>query len=72
MNMKRRWDILHKFENNQKRVFLRKLTVNKSLQIFSQLYQFVCDVTAKKELMKIRLSKVNALAKTHSMFMKVK
>ncbi len=72
MNIKRRWDVLHKFENNQKNVFLRKLTVDKSLQIFSQLYQFVCDTNDKKELMKISLSKVNALSKTHSMFMKVR
>lgn len=72
MGMKRRWNVLHKFENNQKKTFLRKLTVNKSLQIFSQLYQFVCDTNDKKGLMKISLSKVTALAKTHSMFMKVK
>lgn len=72
MDRKRNWDVLHKFEDNQKKVFLKKLSVDKSLQIFSHLYQFVCDTNDKKKLMKISLSKVNALAKTHSMFMKVK
>lgn len=67
----RRWEILHNFEHKQRELFLKNLTINEGIKIFSDLYQFAQKIGDKVYYKNLDLKKVNALSKVHSMFMNV-
>jgi hypothetical protein len=71
MLRQRRWEILHKFENKHKKIFLKKLSVGKSLEIFKNLYLFAQEVDDRADHRKLDLRKIHTLSKVHFMFMKV-
>lgn len=67
----KQWDILHNFEDRQKKSFLMSLTKNEALKIFRDLYQFAESISGMACNKNSALEKANALAEVHSMFMKV-
>lgn len=67
----KRWEILHNFERKQKELFLKKLTINESLKILSDLYQFAQKVGDRTDYKKMDLRKIQTLSKVHFMFMRV-
>lgn len=69
---RRRWAILHNFEERQKAQFLKGLGVTKSLKIFSVLYQFAQETTKRKLSSSIDLEKIGNLSRVHLMLSKVK
>lgn len=66
----RRWDILHSFELRHKKIFLKKLTTNKSLGIFKNLYLFAKKIN-KTDYKQLEAGNTGTLAEVHSIFMKV-
>lgn len=69
--MQRRWEILHRFEQEQKRLSLRKLTEEDSLKILIDLHQFAYKLGNKVNYERLDKEKVQTLARVHSMFQKV-
>ena len=67
----KRWNTLHDFEHKQKELFLKKLTMNESLNIFQNLYQFSQTINCRRYYNKLGFKKINTLSKVHFMFMKV-
>lgn len=67
----RRWDIVHRFEHKLRESTLKSLTPAKSLKIFNDLYQFGQKID-KAFYKRFEPENVQALAKVHSIFMKVK
>jgi len=69
---KRQWSILNEFERKEKEVFLKKLTVNKSLKMLNALYRFARNFTDKQYYRRLDPEKIKALSRVHNLFMAVK
>lgn len=67
----RRWDILHKFEEKQRELRLKKMTVAESFRILKELHQFAQGIYTHEDYRKINMDKIQILSKVHFMFQKV-
>ena len=65
------WKELNNWECKYKRIFLKKLSTNKSSKILENLYKFAQKVGDTKNHNKMYLRKMRTLTKVHSIFMKV-
>ncbi len=65
------WRIFHKFEERERAHRLRKISINDSFRILKGLYQFVNLLGAQKRLEGLERTKIQLLAKVHSLFGKV-
>ena len=59
------------FKHQQKRPFLKKLTINDSLKILNELYEFAYKVRPRISYVGLNLKKIKILHKVHSMLSKV-
>ncbi len=67
----RRWDIVHRYEEEDRSRFLRTINIDKSFKTLSELYKFVY-LTNKNFFRKQNNEKFNILVKSHSIFNKVR
>ena len=71
LTRKRKWAILHRFEQKQKKLLLSKLTVMDSFKILGELYQFAQKLDNGGNYNNLNIKRVQVLARVHSIFQKV-
>jgi hypothetical protein len=69
---KRRWDLVHRFEDSRKRAFLNRLTFRESFEIFCSFYRMADEVISLRQRRIFNKEKIDVLRRTKSLFKKVK
>lgn len=68
----KRWKAYYKLEQKTKKIFFNKISAGDGFKILKELHQFVYNLKDKAGLEKLDMTKIKTLAKTHSIFGKVK
>jgi len=66
--MKRHWGLIHRLEEKEKSLFLKKLTLQEGLRIFFNLHQLAYMINNRSGMAAINLNKIRSLSKTHFIF----
>ena len=66
------WNTYRKFEKENKRRSLKRLSETDSFNILNQLHQFSLELSSKPRPKELNAAKIKTLARVHSMFGKVK
>ena len=68
----RRWYIYHKFEDEQKKRSLQRLSEVDGFKLLKELFQFACSLNSGLSFKRLNMSKIKVLADIHSTFGRVK
>ncbi|MBI1884096.1 MAG: hypothetical protein HYZ66_01245 [Chlamydiae bacterium] len=69
---KRSWDIVHQFEEKEKRRFLKNLSEKQSFKIYKEMWLFAQRTKMIPRRLVINPDKIKTLASIHALFGRVK
>ncbi len=72
MLREKKWEIYHQFEDEQKRKFLKNLSVKDGFKAFKELYNFASRAGWVFKNRKFDEAKIKHLAKIHTLFGRIK
>lgn len=66
------WRVYHRFEQRDKKRFLKKLSASEGFKILDELHQFTHKLGTRPSFKKLDMDKIKTLAYVHSIYCKVK
>jgi len=72
MTREKKWKLYHKFEEKNKKHFLRRISTGEGFNILKELHNFARRLGNRTSFKKIDKTKIITLTRVHSLFNKVK